>query len=177
MTFCFDRPRRCRGIVGCLVLLVVACLHAGCGHSSSAGGPAEPLEADARSVANVARNLVIGNLEVRLGCTLTRDVPAAGGPADPSLTATVRVTEARGRALPPDFAPDYLWIFHDRGTWSTELGPDSSAVSGPERITRTARGGPMLEPGKTVEIVVRIRVPGGADRVVKVTGVRIGPKG
>lgn len=179
MSFCFQRPRRTAGIVGCVVLLAMSGLQAGCGSGSSASRPADPT-AGPPSLARVSRFLIINDLELRFDCSLAYGVPAdtvsAGdASADPSLLATVRMIETRGKALPPELVPDHVWVFHGRGIWSSALVAEPSPVLGPNQISRMAQGGPALQDGQRVAISVRVRVPGGEDRFVRIEDVRIGP--
>jgi hypothetical protein len=102
--------------------------------------------------------VAIGRGQIGLKGYAWRDfMPRPGGkPPGSDLMVNLQIHSLDGRPLPTGLSVDSAWVRSSEGLWQVAPRPES-----PNGLDLMLRGGPKLATNRTVDVLVRLRLPAG----------------
>ena len=140
-----------------IATLIVAL--AACGNRSE---PPAPVEEGAAALRVAPLTADVGGRSYSLSTFLWRDFmpgPDASANGRP-LVAIATVAATDKSALPADVAVEGLWVVNGDQVWRATPREEQPRTD-PTKVEVVARDGPRWGPGITVDVIVRLRGPGG----------------
>lgn len=158
--------------IATIALATTLVVVAACGGKSE---PPAPIGEDAAALRQApTRSAPLAGFTYSLETYLWRDfMPGPDAPANGKpLIAVARVTvDDDTAAFPAGVTVDRMWVVNGSEVWETvprEEQPRGSAKV--ETVEVVGREGPRWGPGITVDVVVRLRGPGGATTLLRAAG-------
>lgn len=135
--------------------------------------PAEPtLVAPPAALAKAPTEVSLAGITVTLTPTVWRDFQPGGDQTDTRLLGALRIVSLDASPLPEGIVVKTVWFVRGTDAWRTE---PKREYSGPpaSQIEFMARGGPRWPVGATVDILLDLRAPSGAQVFLAARGSTI----
>jgi hypothetical protein len=128
----------------------------------------------AAALTSVPLHVVISGQRLQLSARLWRDFQPTARTAGKPLIATLIIEALDGSTFPEGWDAPRAWFVQGGEVWRADLMNQSAAASEHTRhLIKSARGGPVWEPGTPVDIVVELRERHGAEQRLRLKGQTI----
>lgn len=122
---------------------------------------------------NVPTQVRVDGYDLTLEAHLWRDFQPISPPDGRPLVATLWVKTADGRAFPAGVTADRVSVVYGDLVWTAPARQENASWN-PSVHEAIARDGPKWGPHVTVDVVVRLRGPGGSEFLIRAPDQRIG---
>lgn len=117
--------------------------------------------------------VTIDGRSVALHAELWRDFMPVSPPDGKPMAAVVRLVRADDAAPINDLRIEELFVLFGEQLWEPHSLEERLPGSGQDWYEVVARDGPKWGPGVDVDVIVRVRSPGGVSQLLRAAGVRI----
>lgn len=136
-------------------------LLAGCGDPSTTTISPEP-----QPLLDAPTQVHLDGHDLTLEAYLWRDFQSISPPDGKPLVAVLRVKTADGRPFPASVTADQVSVVYGDQVWTAPAHQEQPS-SQPAVLEVVARNGPRWGPDVTVDVVVRLRGPGGSEFLLR----------
>ena len=149
-----------------IVLFLLACcslgiLLAACGDTDDSHS--SPTAAD---LTTIPQRIVVAGESLMLETYIWRDFMPITPPGGRPMIAAISIKTVSASDFPAGVDADSMWVFNNGEVWATVF-TDEDRPSDPHVLSKVARDGPLWEPGKSVDVVVRVKNSDGERWLLK----------
>ena len=135
--------------------------------------PTTTISTQPRAFANVPATVQVDGHELTLEVSLWRDFQPISPPDGRPLVAILWVKTTDGRPFPAGVTADQVSVVFGDQVWTAPARKEQPSNQ-PSVLEVVARDGPRWGPNVTVDVVVRLRGPGGSDHLLRAPDQLIG---
>lgn len=146
---------------------------AGCGDDDDGDCYRATPEIRPPDISAVPETLVAAGVRLVARPYLWRDFMPVSPPGGKPMIAIARAVEVDSLPIPDGAELTHLWVLNGSEYWSTPFSAEAQPQPPPYELREVARCGPKWGPEILVDVIVRIRLPGGVERHIKATQVAI----